>query len=100
MKQRDPQLEDYLVRLEGYLPGWLARFFRMIRRPALIWVRMPLSILLIFGGILSFLPILGVWMLPLGFLLLAEDVPFLQRPLVKAFQWGEKHWPGQKHKRE
>ena len=31
------------------------------------------------GGIFSFLPLLGVWMLPLGLLLIAQDVPFLQK---------------------
>jgi hypothetical protein len=46
-------------------------------------VRIPLGILLILGGILSILPLLGVWMLPLGFLLLAVDLPFLQ-PAVNA----------------
>jgi hypothetical protein len=44
-------------------------------------VRIPVGILLIIGGILSFLPILGLWMLPLGLLLLAQDLPFLQRPM-------------------
>jgi hypothetical protein len=34
--------------------------------------------LLICGGLLGFLPILGLWMLPLGLLLLAEDVPPLK----------------------
>jgi hypothetical protein len=35
-------------------------------------------LLLILGGLLSFLPILGIWMLPLGLLLLAEDLPVLR----------------------
>ena len=37
--------------------------------------------LLIFGGIFSFLPVLGLWMLPLGLLLFAQDVPVLQKPM-------------------
>ena len=41
------------------------------------------------GGFFSFLPILGVWMLPLGLMLIAQDLPFLQKPLVKAFKWVE-----------
>jgi hypothetical protein len=31
------------------------------------------------------LPVLGIWMLPLGLLLIAQDVPLLQKPLVAAF---------------
>jgi len=40
--------------------------------------------LLIVGGFLGFLPILGFWMVPLGILLVAEDVPFLRRPTIRA----------------
>lgn len=53
-----------------------------IRRPALLPVRLPLSLLLIAGGVLSFLPILGIWMLPLGLLLLAVDLPPLRGPIA------------------
>ncbi len=47
-------------------------------------VRLPLAILFIAGGLLSFLPFLGVWMLPLGLLLLAVDLPFLRGPISAA----------------
>lgn len=47
-------------------------------------VRLPLALLLILGGLLSFLPVLGIWMLPLGLLLLAVDLPVLRGP-VSAF---------------
>lgn len=46
-------------------------------------IRAPLGVLLLFGGVFSFLPVLGVWMLPLGMLLLAVDFPIL-RPRVSA----------------
>jgi hypothetical protein len=38
----------------------------------LVACRIPLAILLIFGGIFSFLPVLGLWMLPLGLVLFAQ----------------------------
>lgn len=44
-------------------------------------LRLPAALLLIAGGVFSFLPGLGIWMLPLGFLLLAVDVPVLRRPV-------------------
>lgn len=43
--------------------------------------RVPIACALILGGFLSILPVFGVWMLPLGLMLLALDVPLL-RPLV------------------
>ena len=47
-------------------------------------VRLPIAALFLFGGVLSFLPVLGVWMLPLGLMLLAVDVPLI-RPTVSAW---------------
>ncbi|MFT3974483.1 MAG: tryptophan synthase subunit beta [Amaricoccus sp.] len=46
-------------------------------------VRLPAAFVLILGGCFSFLPVLGIWMLPLGIMLLAVDVPFI-RPTVAA----------------
>ncbi|MBP7240658.1 MAG: tryptophan synthase subunit beta [Amaricoccus sp.] len=46
-------------------------------------IRAPLGLLLMLGGVFSFLPVLGIWMLPLGLLLLAVDFPVL-RPRVSA----------------
>jgi hypothetical protein len=36
--------------------------------------------LLIIGGVVSVPPGLGIWMLPLGLLFIALDVPFLCKP--------------------
>ena len=44
-------------------------------------VRIPLACFLILGSFLAVLPVFGLWMLPLGLLLLAVDVPRLQ-PIV------------------
>lgn len=47
-------------------------------------VRVPLAVVFILGGLLSFLPLLGVWMLPFGLMLLAVDLPVLQGPVSGA----------------
>jgi hypothetical protein len=41
-------------------------------------MRRVAALLLICSGLLGSLPILGLWMLPVGLLLLAEDVPPLE----------------------
>lgn len=41
--------------------------------------RIIIGILLIIGGILGFLPVLGFWMIPLGFLILSHDLPAVRR---------------------
>ncbi len=43
------------------------------------WLRVVVGVLLIFGGILGFLPILGFWMVPLGLLVLSYDLPMVRR---------------------
>lgn len=45
------------------------------------WVRLPAAVALIAGGLVGFLPVVGFWMLPLGLVLLAVDIPGL-RPAV------------------
>ena len=46
-------------------------------------VRLPVALLLVLGGVFSILPFFGIWMLPLGLMLLAVDVPLI-RPTVSA----------------
>jgi len=46
-------------------------------------VRIPLGLVFIAGGLLAVLPVFGLWMIPVGFLLLAMDLPVL-RPVVSA----------------
>lgn len=59
----------------------LRRPMSTLRRDSWFPIRFPVAILLIGGGLLSFLPVLGIWMLPLGLLLLAVDLPILRGPI-------------------
>jgi hypothetical protein len=42
-------------------------------------VRIGIGVALVLGGLVGFLPILGFWMVPLGFLVLATDIPVIRR---------------------
>lgn len=86
------ELDRHFAWFEGRLSPRPARFVAWLRRPSSRFTRIPLALLLIFGGIFSFLPVLGLWMLPLGLLLFAQDVPVLQRPLAWALGWIERKW--------
>ena len=86
------ELDRHFAWFEARLSPRLARFVGWLRRPSSRLVRIPLAILLILGGIFSFLPVLGLWMLPLGLLLFAQDVPFLQRPMARMLGWIERKW--------
>ena len=85
-------LNRTIKRVERKFPGRFARFLRWARKPASRYVRIPLAILLIVGGLLSFIPILGIWMLPLGLMLLAQDMPLLRRPMRRCLVCSERRW--------
>lgn len=52
---------------------------RTIPLPGHPLVRILLGCLLLLGGFLGFLPVLGFWMVPLGLLVLAVDIPIARR---------------------
>ena len=76
-------LETELDRLERMCPRYLATPLHLLRNPRLRLVRLTAGVLLIIGGLLWFLPILGLEMLPIGMVLIALDVPFLRGPAVR-----------------
>ena len=86
------ELDRHFAWFEERLPPRPAKFVAWLRKPSSIWVRIPLAILLILGGIFSILPVLGLWMLPVGLLLFAQDVPWLQPPLARMLGWIERKW--------
>jgi hypothetical protein len=86
-KQSREELNAELSRLAKQLPDWAGRLVEWLRGPSSSLARIPLAIVLIVGGLVGFLPILGFWMIPLGLALLAQDVPFLQRPMARLLGW-------------
>lgn len=93
------ELDRHFAWFEDKLPAGPARFLNWLRRPSSRLVRFPLAGLLVVGGLLSFLPVLGFWMLPLGLLLFAQDIPMLQPPLVRALAWVERRWTARERAR-
>jgi hypothetical protein len=73
----------------------LGRKFGLPGHPLL---RIGLGGLLILGGVLSFLPIFGLWMVPLGLAILAVDIPAVRRlqrlMTVRLGTWLNRRWPG------
>lgn len=63
---------------------------KTLRRNRLRVLRIPFALLMIVGGVVSFLPFLGIWMLPLGLLLLAVDLPVIRGPIAAAMVWGRR----------
>jgi hypothetical protein len=85
-------LDSYFDKIDRRVPLWVSQLIRWLRKPSSLIVRWLIALLLIVGGVFSFLPVLGLWMLPLGLLFIAQDVPILQKPLVAALAWIEAKW--------
>ena len=89
-----PVLSDQrLERLIDRLPRYLQSAVRWSRRPSSRWVRVPAGVFLIGASILGFLPVLGFWMLPLGLVLLAEDLLPARWSIARLLDWVERRWP-------
>lgn len=79
-------------RLLGRLPGRIEARILWLRHPRRRLLRMAAGLLLVLGGLLSILPVLGIWMLPLGLALLAEDWPVLKPRLESISRRCEGLW--------
>ena len=100
MAEKDKiRLNRQFDRMERAAPGLAARALAYLRRPALAIIRIPLGVLLVIGGIFSFLPVLGLWMLPLGLLFLAIDLRFLRAPVNRVILRVERWWQTRKRKK-
>lgn len=62
-------------------------------------LRIIMGVLFILGGFLGFLPILGFWMVPLGFVILAQDIPIVRRMNRRIAVRVKRWWTGVKSKR-
>jgi hypothetical protein len=96
-QQADDPRERRIELLIRRLPRWLQTAIRWLRQPSARWVRIPAALVLMVGGCLAILPVFGLWMLPLGLVLLAEDIAPLRRLTDRGLAWIERrrpHWMG------
>lgn len=94
---QDPDRERRLGLLIRRLPQRVQEAVVWLRQPSSRWVRLPAAVLLIIGSFLFILPFFGLWMLPLGLVLLAEDFAPLHRLTGRWLHWIEQrrpHWMG------
>jgi hypothetical protein len=80
MGRRERRFQRQFDALERLVPA-LRVPMSHLRQDSWFPIRFPIALMLVAGGLLSFLPVLGIWMLPLGLLLLAVDLPVLRSPI-------------------
>jgi hypothetical protein len=86
------EIDQAYESLEKEVPARVARAIRWLRDPEARWIRLPVGILFIIAGFLWFLPVVGIEFLPVGLLLIAQDVPFLRRPVGLLTIWLIRQW--------
>jgi hypothetical protein len=91
-RRGDDELDAAFDKLEHEAPDFLTRAICWLRKPQARMVRLPLGILFIAASFLWFLPVLGLEFLPIGLLLVAQDVPFLRRPVGRMTLWLLDRW--------
>jgi hypothetical protein len=79
--EREKKRLDRQIDLIGRDAPRLRGLLKSLRNARYRPLRIPVAIALILGSTASILPVFGLWMLPVGLLLLAVDVPAL-RPMV------------------
>ena len=79
-----PDFHEEMDRFQNHIPTWVSHNLNRLRRKRAIWGRVPTGVALVGGGVLGFLPlpIVGIWMLPVGLALLAHDIPTMRRPMA------------------
>ena len=92
-------LRQAFKRLDREVPDSLGRALRWLRHPASRWIRLPVGLLFVLGGVFSIFPVLGIWMLPVGLLLMATDVPFLREPVGRFTLWSTERWASFRERR-
>ena len=70
-------------RIQRRFVVWTYRSMRWSQRRIPPGLRLLVGALLIVGGVFGFLPILGFWMIPLGFAVGSTDVPPARRAIER-----------------
>jgi len=89
------KLDEAYEALERHAPGFVSRMLRWIRHPGRRKWRLGMGVAFLGLGMAGpVLPVAGVWMIPLGLLLLAHDAPRWHAPVTRFHLWLERQWLG------
>jgi hypothetical protein len=95
------KLDQAYDELEEQTPDRVSRAIRWLRDPKGKWVRLPLGLIIIGANLFGpLVPFLGVEFVPLGLLLIAQDVPPLRKPVANMTLWLERKWANWRERRQ
>ncbi len=78
---RIPDFHEEMNRLQNHIPTWVGHnLYRLRGKRA---ARLLIGIALIVAWSFLPLPVVGIWMLPVGLVLLAHDIPIVRAPIAR-----------------
>jgi ABC-type uncharacterized transport system permease subunit len=80
---RIPDFHEEMNRFQNHIPTWVGHNLNRLRGKRAIWVRVLTGIALIVAWGFLPLPVVGIWMLPVGLALLAHDIPTVRAPIAR-----------------
>ena len=87
------KLENAHQALERHAPRFVSRMLHWMRHPRRRKLRVGVGVAFLGLGMAGpLLPVAGVWMIPVGLLLIAEDVPRMHEPVGALHLWLERRW--------
>ena len=78
-----PDFHEEMNRFQNHIPTWVGHNLNRLRGKRAIWVRVLTGVALIVAWCFLPLPVVGIWMLPVGLALLAHDIPIVRAPIAR-----------------
>jgi hypothetical protein len=79
---RVPDFYEEIDRFQSHIPSLVGHNLNRLRGKRATWMRVSTGVALIGAWAFFPLPIVGLWMLPLGLALLAHDIPTMRAPIA------------------
>ncbi len=84
---RIPDLHEEMDRFQNHIPTWVGYSLNRLRGDRATWVRVLAGVALIIAWAFFPLPVVGIWMLPVGLVLLAQDIPIVRVPIARLLRF-------------
>src|SRR5215831_4884969 len=87
---RIPDFHEEMDRLQNHIPSSVGHNLNRLRGKRAIWMRVLTGFAFIGAWCFFPLPIVGIWMLPVGLALLAHDIAIIRRPMARLLHFANR----------
>lgn len=87
---RIPDFHQEMNRFQNHIPTWVGHNLNRLRGKRTIWVRVLTGVAFIVAWCFLPLPVVGIWLLPVGLTLLAHDIPIMRAPIARLLHFANR----------